>query len=83
MPVALLHDRVGAPTYTGKPGNPAWYRLVKSLDFGLQLSGFGFTAQGFSCASAHRRVVGFSTLGVLTASRRTEEGNRTSCNVFF
>jgi len=24
--MGLLHDRFDAPTYTGKPGNQAWYR---------------------------------------------------------
>jgi len=55
----------------------------KSRDLGFQLSGLGFMAQGFPYASAHRRVVGVSTLGVFTASKQHEAGNRTSCNFLF
>ena len=40
----------------------------------------GFTAHGFVCASAHRRVVGVSTFGVLTVSMCHEAGNKTSCS---
>jgi len=55
----------------------------KSHDFGFQLSGFGFRAHGFPCTSAHRRVVGVSTLGVLTVSMPHQAGNKTSYNFLF
>ena len=42
IPVALLHDHVGAPPYTGKPRDPAWYRRVKIPWF--RFSAFSFTA---------------------------------------
>jgi len=83
MIIALLLDHVGAPTYTGKPVDPAWRRRVKSPWF--RFSAFRFRLHGsrLSMRFDSPACGGCWHTRLFKASKPHEAGDKTSCNFFF